>query len=377
MLDIDEELAQDEAFKDKLEKLVAQQNDDQKADDTLSEMDIQNKLEPLEKENETLKTKLETCMREKEALTVKLEQLEEENEKLKQRSDELEEERKPIKTYDAKILESLIYPINTIDQIAAAYRNTGENELVAEQLEKVAELTIKQIESVGIEEIPDILETHIHADHLSAGDYLRQRTQAPIVVGNKVGQIQKTFSKVFNESSDFAVDGRQFDKLVGEGDVLLLGKTSIRVLNTPGHTPACVSYIVNDRIVFIGDTLFMNDTGSARCDFPAGDAGTLYDSVQKLYALGDHVIMYLCHDYPPHGRDVQATISVAKQRQHNIHIHQGISRDEFIAVRNERDASLNKPRLILPSLQVNIRAGALPEAESNGVSYLKVPINLI
>lgn len=222
-----------------------------------------------------------------------------------------------------------------------------------------------------------ILETHIHADHLSAGDYLRQRTQAPIVVGNKVGQIQKTFSKVFNESSDFAVDGRQFDKLVGEGDVLLLGKTSIRVLNTPGHTPACVSYIVNDRIVFIGDTLFMNDTGSARCDFPAGDAGTLYDSVQKLYALGDHVIMYLCHDYPPHGRDVQATISVAKQRQHNIHIHQGISRDEFIAVRNERDASLNKPRLILPSLQVNIRAGALPEAESNGVSYLKVPINLI
>lgn len=153
MLDIDEELAQDEAFKDKLEKLVAQQNDDQKADDTLSEMDIQNKLEPLEKENETLKTKLETCMREKEALTVKLEQLEEENEKLKQRSDELEEERKPIKTYDAKILESLIYPINTIDQIAAAYRNTGENELVVEQLEKVAELTIKQIESVGIEEI--------------------------------------------------------------------------------------------------------------------------------------------------------------------------------------------------------------------------------
>lgn len=153
LLDIDEELAQDEAFKDKLEKLVAQQNDDQKADDTLSEMDIQNKLEPLEKENETLKTKLETFMREKEALTVKLEQLEEENEKLKQRSDELEEERKPIKTYDAKILESLIYPINTIDQIAAAYRNTGENELVVEQLEKVAELTIKQIESVGIEEI--------------------------------------------------------------------------------------------------------------------------------------------------------------------------------------------------------------------------------
>lgn len=154
MLDIDEELAQDEAFKDKLEKRVVQQNDDQKADDTLPEMDIQNKLEPLEKENETLKTKLETFMREKEALTVKLEQLEEENEKLKQRSDELEEERKPIKTYDAKILESLIYPINTIDQIAAAYRNTGENELVVEQLEKVAELTIKQIESVGIEEIP-------------------------------------------------------------------------------------------------------------------------------------------------------------------------------------------------------------------------------
>lgn len=222
-----------------------------------------------------------------------------------------------------------------------------------------------------------LLETHIHADHLSAGDYLRQQTQAKIVVGENVSLIQQTFSKIYNEASSFPVDGRQFDILVGDNDVLQLGQTSIKVLSTPGHTPACVSYLVNNDAVFIGDTLFMSDTGSARCDFPAGDAGTLYDSVQKLFALGDEVVMYLCHDYPPTGRALAATETVGQQRQHNIHLGQKISRAEFIKIRTQRDAGLSKPRLILPSLQVNIRAGALPEAEDNGVRYLKVPLNLI
>lgn len=222
-----------------------------------------------------------------------------------------------------------------------------------------------------------LIETHIHADHLSAGSYLREKSAAKIVVGKHIDLIQRTFSEIFNEGENFPVDGSQFDLLVDEGDALDLGETQLTVLNTPGHTPACVSFVVNKSAVFIGDTLFMSDTGSARCDFPAGDAEVLYDSVQKLYQLGDEVRMYLCHDYVTEGREVQPYTTVGEQRLHNIHLHQGIDKEDFVALRTERDASLAKPRLILPSLQVNIRAGALPHAENNGVVYLKVPINLI
>ena len=222
-----------------------------------------------------------------------------------------------------------------------------------------------------------LIETHIHADHLSAGAYLREKTQASIVVSKNITQIQRTFSDVFNEPEDFPLDARQFDRLVEEGDCLVLGENTVmRVLETPGHTPACVSFLVNEQAVFIGDTLFMSDTGSARCDFPAGDAGTLYDSVQKLFALKDEVVMYLCHDYPPQGRAVKAWQRVGEQRAQNIHLANK-TREEFIALREARDAQLAKPRLILPSLQVNIRAGDFPEPESNGVSYLKVPLNLL
>jgi glyoxylase-like metal-dependent hydrolase (beta-lactamase superfamily II) len=225
-----------------------------------------------------------------------------------------------------------------------------------------------------------VLETHAHADHLTSADYIRQRCGAEIVIGQPITQVQQIFADIFNEGDAFLRDGSQFDRLVGDGDVLKLGDTAIEVLATPGHTPACVSYLVAGEAVFVGDTLFMPDVGSARCDFPGGDARTLYQSAQRLLALDDDVTMYLCHDYPPAGdageaRPVQTQVSVKQQRLHNIHLREGISEDEFVALRRGRDAGLDVPRLILPSLQVNIRAGAFPQAEDNGSHYLKIPLN--
>jgi glyoxylase-like metal-dependent hydrolase (beta-lactamase superfamily II) len=220
-----------------------------------------------------------------------------------------------------------------------------------------------------------VLETHAHADHLTAADYLRRKFGADIVIGQPIKKVQEIFREVFNEPQSFVADGHQFDVLVAEGDSLILGNHQIRVLATPGHTPACVSYVVDDQLAFIGDTLFAPDTGTARCDFPGGDANTLYDSIQKLFALGDEARLYLCHDYPPAGRELISSVTVAEQRHQNIHVRDSISREEFVALRTERDRGLEMPRLILPSLQVNIRAGALPEAEDNGIAYLKLPLN--
>lgn len=222
-----------------------------------------------------------------------------------------------------------------------------------------------------------ILETHAHADHLTSADYLRQRTGARVVIGLPITRVQQTFKKIFNEDGRFQPDGHQFDHLLGDGESLMLGSTRITAMATPGHTPACMSLVVNDSDVFVGDTLFMPDVGSARCDFPGGDAGTLFDSVQKVLALGNDVVLHMCHDYPPEGRAVRSSTTVAEQRAANIHMRDGISRDEFIRMRQARDATLDMPRLILPSLQVNIRAGAMPEPEENGVSYLKLPLNLL
>jgi glyoxylase-like metal-dependent hydrolase (beta-lactamase superfamily II) len=222
-----------------------------------------------------------------------------------------------------------------------------------------------------------VLETHAHADHLSAGDYVRTRTAAQIVIGKPITTVQKTFAAIFNEGPDLALDGSQFDVLVSDGDVLALGNSRIQVLATPGHTPACVSYYLNDTDVFVGDTLFAPDVGSARCDFPGGDATTLHASVQRLLALGDEVIMHMCHDYPPTDRAVISAVSVGEQRLGNIHIREGVTSDEFVLLRTTRDANLDMPRLILPSLQVNIRAGAFPAPEANGTSYLKMPLNLL
>ena len=222
-----------------------------------------------------------------------------------------------------------------------------------------------------------VLETHAHADHLTAADYIRQHSNAQIVIGADIRQVQGTFKKIFNEDERFVADGRQFDQLVSDGDRLPLGDSNIDVLATPGHTPACVSYRVNQQDVFVGDTLFMPDVGTARCDFPGGDAATLYQSVQRLLSLPETTVLHLCHDYPPSERPVCSAVTVAEQRADNIHVKAGISETDFIQMRTERDTGLDMPRLILPSLQVNIRAGAFPQAEENGVAYLKLPLNLL
>ncbi|MBL8542212.1 MAG: MBL fold metallo-hydrolase [Hyphomonadaceae bacterium] len=221
-----------------------------------------------------------------------------------------------------------------------------------------------------------LLETHAHADHLSAAPFLKQATNAPIVIGEHVKTVQKVFKDVFNLAYVTA-DGRPFDKLVKDGDELPLGNLAIKVLHTPGHTPACVSYLAGDAL-FVGDTLFMPDYGTARCDFPGGDARTLYRSIRRLLSLPAETRVFLCHDYKAPGRDeYQWESTVAEQRANNVHIHDGVSEDAFVAMREARDKTLEMPVLILPSIQVNIQAGQLPPPEDNGVRYLKLPLDAL
>ncbi len=222
-----------------------------------------------------------------------------------------------------------------------------------------------------------ILETHVHADHLSAAAYLKERLGGKTGIGSRITLIQQTFGEFFNEGPDFKRDGSQFDHLFQDGEQLPLGTLQMRVLCTPGHTPACVTYVIGDA-AFVGDTLFMPDYGTARCDFPGGSAATMYDSVQKILALPDATRIFVGHDYKAEDREQFAWEStVAEQRAQNIHVRQGTTREDFIKLRNERDARLAAPRLILPSLQVNMRAGELPPAASNGTVYLKIPVNRI
>ena len=222
-----------------------------------------------------------------------------------------------------------------------------------------------------------LLETHVHADHLSAAPYLKQQLGGLLAIGEHILEVQEVFGKLFNAGTEFARDGSQFDRLFKDGDVFAIGQLKARVLHTPGHTPACVSYVIEDA-VFVGDTLFMPDYGTARCDFPGGDAQTLYQSIQKLFALPDETRMYMCHDYKAPGREEYLFLTtVGEERQNNIHVHQGVSEQEFVTMRTERDAGLSMPRLILPSVQVNMRAGELPPEEDNGVSYLKIPLNAV
>ncbi|PLK27568.1 MBL fold metallo-hydrolase [Novosphingobium sp. TH158] len=221
-----------------------------------------------------------------------------------------------------------------------------------------------------------ILETHAHADHLSAAHYLREKTGAPIVIGRHITQVQKVFAPLF-AATDVAPDGSQFDRLVEEGEELPLGELSIRVLHTPGHTPACVSYVIGDA-VFVGDTLFMPDYGTARSDFPGGSAAALYASIRKILALPPETRMFVGHDYLPEGRkDYRWETTVGEQRAANVHIRDGVTEADFVSLREARNAQLEAPVLILPSLQVNIRAGALPPAEANGKVYLKLPVNAL
>ena len=221
-----------------------------------------------------------------------------------------------------------------------------------------------------------ILETHAHADHLSAAPYLRGQLGGKIGIGANITQVQRVFKDVFNLEPGFKHDGSQFDHLFKEGEAIPLGELSGEVMFVPGHTPACAAYRFGD-VAFVGDTLFMPDVGTARCDFPGGDARALYASTRKLLSLPPQTRLFMCHDYPPTDRPVAFETTVAEQRAKNIHVHDGVSEDEFVAMRTKRDATLDMPTLILPSVQVNIRAGELPPKEDNGVAYLKIPLNAL
>ena len=221
-----------------------------------------------------------------------------------------------------------------------------------------------------------ILETHVHADHLSAAPYLQAHTGAKIGIGEHITTVQNTFGKAFNAGTEFARDGSQFDALFKDGDTIQIGQLLGKAIHTPGHTPACMTYLFGDA-GFVGDTLFMPDYGTARCDFPGGDASTLFQSIQKLFALPDETRLYMCHDYKAPNRDYYANqTTVGEERLNNIHVGAGSTEQSFVAMRTQRDATLSMPRLILPSVQINMRAGQMPPAEENGQVYLKVPVNL-
>ena len=222
-----------------------------------------------------------------------------------------------------------------------------------------------------------ILETHAHADHISAAIYLREQLGGKIAIGEHITQVQTVFGKLFNVGAEFARDGSQFDRLLRDDEVFALGDLSVRVLYTPGHTLACITYLIDDA-AFIGDTLFMPDYGSARCDFPGGDAHALFRSIRRILALPPATRLFLCHDYlPPTRSEFCWQSTVAEQNRGNVHAHVGISEADFVALRQGRDRALDKPRLLLPAIQINMRAGLLPPAESNGVSYLKIPIDVL
>jgi glyoxylase-like metal-dependent hydrolase (beta-lactamase superfamily II) len=225
-----------------------------------------------------------------------------------------------------------------------------------------------------------LLETHVHADHLSAAPYLKEKVGGEFAIGAQVIRVQEVFGKLFNAGLDFKRDGQQFDRLLADGDEFELGRLRVRAMHTPGHTPACMTYVVSDgpeTAAFVGDTLFMPDYGTARCDFPGGDANALFRSIGKVLSLPPETRLYLCHDYQPGGREVQFVSTVAEQRERNIHVRDGTSEANFVAMRTARDARLDMPQLILPSVQVNMRAGQLPQAEENGIAYIKIPLNAV
>ena len=235
-----------------------------------------------------------------------------------------------------------------------------------------ADVLIQQIKQQGLR-LEWIIETHVHADHLSAAPYLQARLGGKIGVGAQITVVQDTFGKVFNEGTEFQRDGSQFDALFEEGDTYQIGNMQAFAMSTPGHTPACMVHVMGNA-AFVGDTLFMPDGGSARADFPGGDAGILYDSIQKVLTLPEDMRLFMCHDYGPGGRDIQWETTVAEEKAHNIHVGGGTTREAFIQFRTERDATLAMPQLIIPSLQVNMRAGEVP-TDPDGKPMLKVPIN--
>ena len=235
-----------------------------------------------------------------------------------------------------------------------------------------ADELIKFVQDNGLE-VEWLLETHVHADHLSAAPYIQDKVGGKIGIGKNITIVQDVFGKVFNEGTEFQRDGSQFDALFEDGDVIAIGDLNLTVMHTPGHTPACMTYVTGNA-AFVGDTLFMPDGGSARADFPGGDASTLYDSIQKVLALPDDMRLFMCHDYGPNGRDIEWETTVGAEKEHNIHVGAGKTKEDFVKFRTERDAQLDMPRLIIPSLQVNMRAGEIP-TDKDGRPMLKVPVN--
>ncbi|WP_295990044.1 MBL fold metallo-hydrolase [Rugamonas sp.] len=242
-----------------------------------------------------------------------------------------------------------------------------------------ADRLIARVRELGAQ-VDWILETHVHADHLSAAPYLKRKLGGRIGIGQQIATVQQVFGTLFNTGSDMARDGSQFDQLFGDDEPFSIGRLQCRTLHTPGHTPACMTYVISDgrhSAALVGDTLFMPDYGTARCDFPGGDARALYRSISKVLSLPDDTLLYMCHDYQPGGREVRYVSTVAEERAGNVHVRQGISEDEFVAMRTERDASLDMPTLLLPAVQVNMRAGHFPEPETNGKRYLKIPLSAV
>lgn len=221
-----------------------------------------------------------------------------------------------------------------------------------------------------------LIETHVHADHLSASPYIQKKLGGKIGISEKISDIQNIFGKTFNAGTEFQRDGSQFDKLFKDNDEYKIGNINCKVINTPGHTPACTAHVIGNSI-FVGDTLFMPDLGSARADFPGGDARQLYRSIQKILSYPDETRIFVCHDYPPSSREVKWSTTVGEQKENNVHVKTSILEDEFVKIREARDKTLNMPKLIIPSIQVNMRAGNLPPPEDNGSVYLKVPVNSI
>jgi glyoxylase-like metal-dependent hydrolase (beta-lactamase superfamily II) len=238
-----------------------------------------------------------------------------------------------------------------------------------------AEAVIRHVEENGLN-VEWILETHAHADHLSSAPFLKSRLGGKLAIGEGIRQVQAHFGPVFNLQAPFAPDGHQFDHLFTDGETFGIGELTARVIHTPGHTNDSVTYVVGNA-AFVGDTVFMTDFGTARCDFPGGDAGLLYDSIQKLFALPDDTVFYLCHDYPPEDRELRFDVPIDEQRRENIHVGGNVSKTDFVSMREARDAGLALPKLILPSIQVNICAGHLPESEENGVAYIRIPLDTI
>ena len=242
-----------------------------------------------------------------------------------------------------------------------------------------ADKLIARVAELGAQ-VEWILETHVHADHLTAAPYLKEQVGGKIGIGANITAVQQVFGTLFNAGSDMARDGSQFDHLFANDELFSIGRLQCRALHTPGHTPACITYAVSNshqRAAFVGDTLFMPDYGTARCDFPGGDARTLFRSINKVLSLPEDTVLYMCHDYQPGGREVQFVSTVADERAHNVHVRNGIGEEEFVAMRTRRDATLEMPTLLLPSVQVNMRAGHFPEPEANGTRYLKIPLNAL